>query len=198
MPHTPGSEQDLWLQADLHDHPSLCTLAAVHQPRFFSSNDATFTSSTVVKNLWQRLYDAGADVVLSAQEHDYERLTPMTPDGAVDNVNGIRQFEVGTGGESVSLPTFMASNSEKIGADFGVLKLTLFPDHYTWQFIPAGGETFTDEGSGTCHGAPGSPPPTNHAPTAAAGGPYTGTEGQAVSPPFDGSASSDPDGDALT
>src|SRR6266581_8564985 len=36
----------------------------------------------------------------------------------------------------------------------------------------------------------------NHPPTAVAGGPYSGTEGAAVS--FDGSGSTDPDGDALT
>src|SRR5439155_1492169 len=36
----------------------------------------------------------------------------------------------------------------------------------------------------------------NHPPTAAPGGPYSGAEGTAVT--FDGSASSDPDGDALT
>ena len=38
--------------------------------------------------------------------------------------------------------------------------------------------------------------PPNAAPTADAGGPYAGTEGSAVA--FDGSGSSDPDGDALT
>src|SRR5438094_9618816 len=38
--------------------------------------------------------------------------------------------------------------------------------------------------------------PPNHAPTAVAGGPYSGTEAAAVS--FDGAGSSDPDGDALT
>src|SRR5207249_10254294 len=36
----------------------------------------------------------------------------------------------------------------------------------------------------------------NRAPTAVAGGPYTGTEGTAVS--FDGRGSADPDGDGLT
>src|SRR5437667_2681416 len=38
--------------------------------------------------------------------------------------------------------------------------------------------------------------PPNHAPTAVAGAPYSGTEAAAVS--FDGAGSSDPDGDALT
>ncbi len=75
----------------------------------------------------------------------------------------------------------------------GVLKLALYAGRYTWQFVPVSGSTFTDSGEGTCHGAP---PGFNHAPTAAPGGPYSGAEGTAVS--FDGSGSSDRDGDALT
>ncbi len=196
VPLAAGSEQDQWLQADLAANTKLCTLAAFHQPRFFSSNFDGFTSSGPVKIFWDRLYAAGADVVLSAQEHHYERLAPMTPDGVVDAAHGLREFNVGTGGESVAMPTAIAANSEVIGSAFGVLKLTLLPDRYTWEFVPAAGETFTDSGSGTCHDAPGSPPPENHAPTAAPGGPYAGAEGAAVT--FDGSGSSDPDGDALT
>jgi hypothetical protein len=34
---------------------------------------------------------------------------------------------------------------------FGVLKLTLRPKAYDWQFIPIAGKSFTDSGSGTCH-----------------------------------------------
>jgi len=34
---------------------------------------------------------------------------------------------------------------------FGVLKLTLGPGWYTWQFIAIPGYSFTDSGSGTCH-----------------------------------------------
>jgi hypothetical protein len=34
---------------------------------------------------------------------------------------------------------------------FGVLKLTLKPNAYEWQFIPEEGRTFTDSGSGVCH-----------------------------------------------
>src|ERR1041384_2676152 len=44
--------------------------------------------------------------------------------------------------------------------------------------------------------APAAPPSTvNHPPSAATGGPYSGTEGATVD--FDGSGSSDPDGDPL-
>jgi hypothetical protein len=34
---------------------------------------------------------------------------------------------------------------------FGVLKLTLKPKAYDWQFIPEAGKSFTDSGSGACH-----------------------------------------------
>src|SRR5207249_7346568 len=64
---------------------------------------------------------------------------------------------------------------------------------YSWQFIPVAGQAASDSGTATCHGTS---PTVNHAPTAVAGGPYSGSEGTAVS--FDGSGSSDADGDALT
>jgi len=35
---------------------------------------------------------------------------------------------------------------------FGVLKLTLKPNSYEWQFIPQAGKSFTDSGSSNCHG----------------------------------------------
>jgi hypothetical protein len=37
---------------------------------------------------------------------------------------------------------------------FGVLKLTLAPGKYTWEFIPEEGKTFQDSGSGVCHNEP--------------------------------------------
>ena len=188
-----GSPQDLWLQADLAANTKKCTLAAFHHPRFFSSFDVGFTSSGPIKNFWDRLYAAGADVVLNAQFHHYERLAPMTPTGALDTETGIREFNVGSGGESTSLPTVIAPNSEVLSDAYGVLKVTLLADSYTWEFRPMEGQTFTDAGSGTCHDAPTG---ANRAPTAAPSGPYAGGEGAAVS--FNGSGSSDPDGDALT
>ena len=33
----------------------------------------------------------------------------------------------------------------------GVLRLDLGPGDYDWEFIPVPGESFTDQGSGTCH-----------------------------------------------
>jgi chitodextrinase len=42
-----------------------------------------------------------------------------------------------------------------------VLKLTLHPTSYDWQFVPEAGKTFTDSGTTACHGATSdSTPPT--------------------------------------
>ena len=75
-----GSEEELWLRADLAASSSQCTIAIWHHPLFSSGNTEAFS---VVTN--------------------------------------------------------------------GVLKLTLGPGTYTWQFIPIDGQTFTDSGSGVCH-----------------------------------------------
>ena len=66
-----GSPQEQWLRRDLAAHPAACTLAYWHHPRFSSGlhgSDSTYTA------FWQALYDAGADVVLSGHDHDYERF----------------------------------------------------------------------------------------------------------------------------
>jgi len=43
-------------------------------------------------------------------------------------------------------------NSEVRNTDtFGVIKVTLMPHAYKWEFIPVEGQTFTDSGSGVCH-----------------------------------------------
>ena len=43
-------------------------------------------------------------------------------------------------------------NSEVISSTFGVLKLTLKAKSYEWQFVPIPGKSFTDFGTGECHG----------------------------------------------
>ena len=151
VPDGVGSAQDEWLRNDLAANTKKCTLATFHQPRFFSSDTPGWTSDESVTNLWDRLYAAGADLVLNGQQHQYERLAPMTPDGGLDPVRGLRSIDVGTGGESTVLPVASHPNSEVISDAFGVLKLTLYADRYTWEFVPLPGETFHDQGSGTCH-----------------------------------------------
>lgn len=152
VPFGAGSAQEQWLANDLAQNTAQCTMAVWHQPRFLSSNTAGFTERPTRKVLWDRLYAAGVDVVLNGHQHHYERMAPMTPTGVRDDATGIRQFNVGTGGESVELPTVTVHpNSEVRAGVFGVLKLTLRPTRYDWEFVPIAGEAFRDAGSGTCH-----------------------------------------------
>ena len=99
--------------------------------------------------LFQALYNADADVILGGHAHDYERFAPQNPSGALDNARGIRQFVVGTGGAfwtSVSTPK--PNSQVRQNNTYGVLKLTLRPTSYDWQFVPEAGKTFTDSGTG--------------------------------------------------
>jgi calcineurin-like phosphoesterase family protein len=145
-----GSRQEKWLRADLASHPVACTLAYWHKPLF--SSGGAHGNDPEIKPLWQALYEANADVVVNGHDHDYERFAPQTPDGAADAARGIREFVVGTGGKSHRPFGTTKPNSELRDATaYGVLKLTLKPNAYEWQFIPEAGKTFTDSGSGTCH-----------------------------------------------
>jgi acid phosphatase type 7 len=145
-----GSSQEKWLRADLAAHPVACTLAYWHKPLF--SSGSAHGNDLSVKPLFQVLYEANADLIINGHDHDYERFAPQTPDGAADPARGIREFVAGTGGKNHRPFGEPKPNSEVRDATaFGVLKLTLNPGGYDWQFIPEAGKAFTDSGSGNCH-----------------------------------------------
>ncbi len=148
-----GSEQAAWLAADLQANAATkCIMAVWHNPRFLSTDTAGFNERSTQRPVWQQLYAGGVDVVLNGGVHMYERMQPMDAAGAVDTVRGIRQFNVGVGGESryTTERLYIHPNSAARGFDFGVLKLTLKKDGYDWQFLPVAGATYTDAGTGRC------------------------------------------------
>jgi hypothetical protein len=147
-----SSAQVRWLKADhAANDDKRCTLAYMHQPRF--SSGVKHGNTYYVKSLWEALHEAGAEVVLSGHEHNYERFAPQKPGGRADPERGIRQFVVGTGGGKGHYPILdPLSNSEVHNDDtYGVLKLTLNPESYEWRFVPVEGARFTDSGSAWCH-----------------------------------------------
>jgi acid phosphatase type 7 len=102
--------------------------------------------------IWQALYTANAELVFSGHDHDYERFAPQDANGNKDASRGIRQFVVGTGGKNhypVGAP--IANSEVRNDTTYGVLKLTLNANSYSWQFVPEAGQTFTDSGTGNCH-----------------------------------------------
>jgi hypothetical protein len=139
-----------WLRADLAAHPSACTVAFMHEPRF--SSGSVHGSDPLYQDLWQALYDNGADLVIDGSDHIYERFAPQTPTGVADPSTGIREITVGSGGRSHYSYQTIAANSEVRNNDtFGILKLTLHAAGYDWAFVPEAGKTFSDSGSGSCH-----------------------------------------------
>jgi hypothetical protein len=149
------SQQGKWLQADLASNPGICTLAYFNKPLFSSSAGIAYPE---VKDFWGLLYNAEVDVILNGNAHNYERFAPQDPDGGADPERGIREFVVGTGGRGFTAFDTPAPNSEvRNTGTAGVLKLTLKPTSYDWEFIPIAGQTFADSGSADC--VPSSPTP---------------------------------------
>ena len=142
----PRSVQAAWLRSDLAANTSRCTIAYWHFPLFSSSEHGNIEQ---MREFWHILYDAGADVVLSAHDHVYERFAPQDPDGAADPNRGIREFVVGTGGAPPYPFVDVKPNSEMRLSANGVLRLALKAGSYDWTFIPVNGAG--DSGSATCH-----------------------------------------------
>jgi 3',5'-cyclic AMP phosphodiesterase CpdA len=149
VPVSAGTAQMRWLEADLDAHRTKCTAAIWHTPLFSSDS-----GSSRMREAWRILYQHNAELVISGHHHRYERFAPQTSDGQLDEERGLREFVVGTGGRSLDGvhqgPTL--THSEIIyGGGYGVLKLTLRPSSYEWEFISVEGKSFSDQGSGQCH-----------------------------------------------
>lgn len=140
------------LQADLAASARPCTLAFWQDP-YFTSGTATHSRETGVKPWVDALYAAGADIVVQASNHDYQRFAEQDPNDVAAPGAGLRAFVVGTGGSGLYPFTSGAPNLEAANdTTWGVLRLDLGDDGtYTGQFIPAGGGMFADAFSGRCH-----------------------------------------------
>jgi acid phosphatase type 7 len=140
-----NSLQAAWLRADLAANPAKCTLAFTHSARFSSGEHG---NDELMRDLWQILYDAGADVVLSGHDHTYERFALQDPIGRADEKRGIRAFVVGTGGKGLARFLRARPNSEvRENSSIGLLTMTLKPDSYSWRFASIPGLPLDDSGS---------------------------------------------------
>lgn len=142
-----SSPQGRWLAADLARHPRRCVAAIWHRPLFSSG---LIGGHARMAWMWRTLDAAGAEVVVSGHDHDYERFARKHADGT-RAASGMRQFVVGTGGAGLRGFSSVAPNSVvRWNSSFGVLVLTLRPASYHWRFVPVGGSTFRDSGSTQC------------------------------------------------
>ena len=148
IPATTDSPQAAWVRATLAANPTACTLAYWHHPLFSSGPNG---DNAVMRDIWTILQQGGADVVVTGHDHLYERFAPQDAGGRADLRRGLREFVVGTGGAHLYSPKAVRPNSEVISSTHGVLKLTLKPQSYEWQFVPIPGKSFTDAGTAQCN-----------------------------------------------
>jgi acid phosphatase type 7 len=137
-----------WLHAELQANRDKCTIAFGHHPRFSSSREVP--SYAALEAMWAILDEGGVSAYVAGHSHHYERFAPQTSVG-VGSEDGVRQFVVGTGGREAHLVGSPLANSEVISAfTYGVLKLTLRPDAYAWEFLSTADSDFTDSGEAAC------------------------------------------------
>ena len=142
----PGSPQVAWMRAELEGRQPRCLGAIWHHPVVSSAAGATPT----MRHIWGILQAYGAEFVISAHDHFYERFAPIDALGA-PTTTGVRLFVVGTGGAPLTRQRGSHPASEAWASVWGVLKLTLRSDSYQWAFVPVAASTPTsDAGTGPC------------------------------------------------
>lgn len=175
------TQETNWLASDLSSNRRPCTIAYWHQPTFSATTAASSTvpdpsapgvGSTeggAADAWWNLLYSAHATLVLNGHEHVYARFQPMDPSGNVDSQHGITQITVGTGGEDLDTlarasGTTFSNPNVVTGQDqaFGVMKLSLNPDSFSWDYKPAlagplatdptAAMSYSDSGTAKCRG----------------------------------------------
>ena len=126
------SPQMQWLRQDLASRRFKPIIAMWHRPRWGSG---AHRDSKKPRWFWNEMYAARAELILNGHAHHYERFAPQRPD-QIPEPHGPRMFIVGTGGRKLAGRTKDTPNSEYARFDhYGVLKLTLRPDSYRWEFI---------------------------------------------------------------
>ena len=156
VPGNPGNEQWEWLKQDLADHPNSKypgTIVYFHHPLYdWETPNSPQWSSPELVPIWDLLYANHVDIVLNGHAHNYQRWAPQDAYGNF-KADGIRQFTVGTGGyymNNLGHPPKPANFIWGQDGDFGALKLKLFADSYSFEFVSITGSAL-DSGSFACN-----------------------------------------------
>lgn len=99
-----------------------------------------------MQGIFQTLVEHRASVMLAGHDHHFEQLGRAAASAAAAdngaaaaNDNGVRSFVIGTGGKGLYTNDYKNKWAFTEAIDlksYGILKLELFRDRYTWRFIP--------------------------------------------------------------
>jgi hypothetical protein len=152
-----GEEQYEWLKSDLEANPAQCTVAYMHHPRF---SIGTQGDTDRLDDVWRLLVAKGVDIVIGANDHNYQRWVPMDGDGQ-PSANGPTQFVVGTGGHGIRLFDAARTGDPRVVSKYdtggtsgtldarGALKLMLGATGATFEFVTTS-EGVLDSGTIGC------------------------------------------------
>lgn len=145
-----GGEQYEFLKRELRTWMGRCTAVVAHHPKVSARR---VDDRIYLRPMFQLMLDHGVDVMLSGDDHVYERY-PKINNRTGTSSTGVRQFIAATGGfEHRPLGTNTTPRAEsRNNTAFGVLDLDLRADGYSWKFVPEPGQNFTDQGTTPCHG----------------------------------------------
>jgi acid phosphatase type 7 len=152
VPCAEGTPQNDFLEQALAPPTPSCILAYWHHPLFNSGDVHGGSMPAGARAFWDDLYAAGADIVLNGHEHNYQRYAKQDPAGQAA-ANGIREFVVGTGGKGHYGLLDVKDANYEVGndTDFGVLKLRLGDDSYSWEFVATNGAVLDAGGPVSCN-----------------------------------------------
>lgn len=144
----PGSPQYVWAQGELAAAKAAGknVITYWHHPRWSSGAHG---DNKPMQAMWELMVAEGADLALWGHDHHYERFKPANGQGDHDPKNGMTSFVVGTGGKN-HYPLFKFPKkitATRNGSTFGVIKLSLRPTDFEWEFVPVAGEKYTDRGA---------------------------------------------------
>ncbi|MBK9740846.1 MAG: metallophosphoesterase [Actinobacteria bacterium] len=152
------SPQRAWLEQDLAANAGRCILAYGHHPRW---SNGIAGPDFRLDPFYSTMAKGHVSLYLSGHESDYERFPALNARHEPDP-NGVRQFIVGTGGQSLYEPgegdATWRETFDPIPSDFfdathhGFLDLTLGDGSYDWSFVTDTGD-ITDSGTAACNPA---------------------------------------------
>ena len=146
----PNSPEYKWLQADLAANPSPCTIAYFHHPLYSIGPEGV---EAAMVDIWKLLAQNEVDIVLTGNDHDYERWKPMNDNGVV-SPTGMTEFVLGVGGHSmqtvVNSDSRVAFWTDANPAGFGALFLTLNPTSASFSYRSALDGSVLDSGNIGC------------------------------------------------
>jgi calcineurin-like phosphoesterase family protein len=136
-----------WLRRDLAARPRRCSLFAMHHPPF--SSQPQHRSDADLTRFFRIARRQKVEMILAGHHHHYERFRRMGAGGEPRDI-GVMSFISGAGGRSLQeVGQRHDGSAYRLPGHFGVLRLGLRPDGFTFAFRDVDG-TARDTGSRAC------------------------------------------------